>query len=187
MQFSNDSAVHRVGSTHKDYELYLQKVIKNYISDQKTDKRTSKVVVKEDPVVVLPTEIIFRILSFLDLNELCSCRRVSKNYQRLINSYFRYINRLDCSPYESILSPEGLKSVITQVYNLREFNLDFCWYSVTEENLLSVANNCPYLRILNTSRCKGVSDTVLEQLSTMCKDLENLNISSCFQVKSYSS
>lgn len=189
MQFTNDSVDVRVlaRSTHEDYELYLQKVIKNFIAEphQQADRNTAEVVAEEDPLVALPLEVIFRVLSFLGLNDLCSSRRVSKNYQRLINSYLRCVRRLDCAPYESVLSPVGLKGVISQVRNLRELNLDFCWFSVTEENLVAVANNCPYLRILNTSRCKGVSDTVLEHLSKMCRDLENLNISSCFQVRVY--
>lgn len=185
MQFWNDGVDIEVVArrvTHKDYDLYLQDIVRKFIEEQQTDKDVTEIKPEEDPFDTLPPEVTFRVLSFLGLNDLCCLRRVSKTYQRIINTYLQYIQMLDCAPYEPVLTPTGLDSIVSQVRNLRELNLDFCWVSVTEKNLSAVANNCPSLRTLNTSRCKGVSDAFLEHLSMVCKDLENLNISSCFQV-----
>lgn len=168
--------------THQDYHLYLQNIVRKFIDEREAEKCVYEDKDNEDPFLSLPPEIIFRVLSYLGLNDLCISRRVSKTYQSTINSYLKHIQRLDCAPYEPVLSPEGLCSVVAQVRNLRELNLDFCWVSVTEENLFAVARNCPNLHTLNTSRCKGVSDAFLQHMSVMCRDLQVLNLSSCFQV-----
>jgi hypothetical protein len=80
------------------------------------------------------------------------------------------------------LTAKGLKAVLTCVRNLRELYADTCWASFTDENLSLLAKNCPKLRSLSTSKCKGVTDEFLQLLAVHCKELEELDLSSCFQV-----
>ena len=135
-----------------------------------------------DLLQVFPTEIIFKILHWLDLPCLCSCRRVSRTWKVRVNQYLGSVGRLDFVPYESILTEDGLKNVVRYVSNLQVLHLDACWPSVTEENLLVIAQNCSKLSVLTASKCKGVTDTALQTLARHCRHLSEVDLSSCFKV-----
>ncbi|XP_032233481.1 F-box/LRR-repeat protein 20 [Nematostella vectensis] len=151
------------------------------MDEESTANGTGTDMVTIDPLVVLPSDIILFIFKFLALNEISLCRRVSRNWKRYIEYFLQHLRILDCSSLESVLSVGGLKSVLTSVKNLREICLDHCWTSVTEENILLLGSNCPKLRAIATTRCKGVTDKALQSLAS-CKELEELNFSSCFQI-----
>ena len=140
-------------------------------------------ITRYDPTEVLPSDIIFgSLFPVLTLRETCLCRRVSRKWQRQINYYLRQVRVLDFVPFECVLTPLGLNCVVKHVRNLQVLRLDTCWTSVDEENLCIVAKNCPKLRVLSTSRCKGVTNHSLEVLARNCRNIEELDFSSCFQV-----
>lgn len=135
-----------------------------------------------DVLQIFPTEIIFEIFGWLDLTSLCLCRRLSRKWRRRVNEYLGGVICLDFVPYESILTEDGLKHMLSYVKNLRVLHLDSCWPCVTEENLFVIAKNCSKLSVLTASRCKGVSDAALEAVGRYCKQLAELDLSSCFNV-----
>lgn len=179
---TNEAGVeHARRQSHQDYIDYLKSIILKFTEERDLEKDYAKKVVKIDPFMTLPPEIVFRILRFLPLNEICISRRVSKAWKRTIENYFQHIRFLDCVPFESVLTAEGLKGILACVKNLRELHADTCWFSFTEESL-SLLKNCPKLRSLSTSKCKGLTDEILQLLAVHCKELEELDLSSCFQV-----
>ena len=135
-----------------------------------------------DVLHIFPTEIIFEIFGWLDLTSLCLCRRLSRKWRGHVNDYLGSVMCLDFVPYESILTENGLKHVLSYVNNLRVLHLDSCWPCVTEENLFVIAKNCRKLSVLTASRCKGVGDAALETVARYCKQLAELDLSSCFNV-----
>ena len=135
-----------------------------------------------DLLQIFPTEIIFKILGWLDLTSLCLCRRLSQKWREQVNEYLGSVICLDFVPYESTLTEDGLKHMLTYVKNLRVLHLDSCWPCVTEENLFVIAKNCSKLSVLTASRCKGVTDAALETVARCCKTLTELDLSSCFNV-----
>ena len=135
-----------------------------------------------DVLQIFPTEIVFKIFGWLDLTSLCLCRGLSRKWRRHVNEYLGSVMCLDFVPYESILTEDGLKHMLSYVNNLRVLHLDSCWPCVTEENLFVIATNCSKLSVLTASRCKGVSDAALETLARYCKQLAELDLSSCFNV-----
>lgn len=76
---------------------------------------------------------------------------------------------LDFVFYELILIEDGLKYMLRYVDNLWVFYFDLCWLCVIEENLFVIVKNCRKLLVLIVSRCKGVSDVVLEIVVRYCK------------------
>lgn len=135
-----------------------------------------------DLLQILPTEIIFNILGWLDLTSLCLCRRLSRKWRGRVNGYLGSVNCLDFVPFETMLTEDGLKHMLTYVSNLRVLHLDSCWPCVTEENLFVIAMNCSKLSVFTASRCKGVTDAALEAVARYCKKLTELDLSSCFNV-----
>ena len=140
---------------------------------------------RHDIIEVFPSEITFKILHYLDLPSLCLCRRVSRTWRRRVMEYIGSLVHLDFVPHESFLTEDGLKHVLKYVSNLRVLHLDTCWPSVTEENLFVVAQNCSKLSVLTASKCKGVTDAALEAIARYCKELTELDLSSCFKVQTY--
>lgn len=178
----NETGVeHTRRQSHQDYIDYLKSIILKFTEVRDLEKDYAKKAVKIDPFMTLPPEIVFRILRFLSLNEICISRRVSKPWTRTIENYFQHLRILDFVPFESVLTTEGLRGILSHVKNLRELHADTCWFSFTEENL-SLLKNCNKLRSLSTSKCKGLTDEVLQLLAVHCKELEELDFSSCFQV-----
>lgn len=135
-----------------------------------------------DLLQIFPTEIIFQIFGWLDLTSLCLCRRLSRKWRGQVNDYLGSVICMDFVPYESILTEDGLKHMLTYVNNLRVLRLDSCWQCVTEENLFVIAKNCRKLCILTASRCKGVTDAALKTVARYCKSLTEMDLSSCFNV-----
>ena len=138
--------------------------------------------IKLDPLHFFPTEIVFKVLCYLDESTLCLCRVACRKWRQSVNEYFRGLSSLDFVPYESNLTDVGLKNILLYVHNLRVLHLDNSWRSVTEENLFLIARNCSKLSVLTVSKCKGVTDAALQALARRCKKLEELDLSSCFQV-----
>lgn len=147
-----------------------------------TQSTESNTLSRRDLFQVFPTEIVFKILYWLDLPSLCLFRRVSRTWRRYVKQYLGSVVRLDFVPHESILTEEGLKNVLKYVSNLRVLHLDTCWPSVTEENLFVIAQNCRKLSVLTASRCKGVTDAGLEAVARHCKELAEVDLSSCFKI-----
>ena len=99
-----------------------------------------------------------------------------------MNNYLGDVETLNFVPFENTLTAYWLKSVLRHVRNLQVLRLDICWTSVDEEGMAIVARNCPKLRVLTTFRCEGVTDNSLKTLAKYCKEIEELDFSSCFQV-----
>ena len=125
-----------------------------------------------DIVHVFPTEIMFLVFDWLDLESLCLCRSVSRTWRKHVNGYLGSLFCLDFVPHQSALTEDGL----------RVLHLDNCWLSVTEENLFLIAQYCSKLSVLTASRCKGVTDVGLEAIARQCKELAEVDLSSCFTV-----
>ena len=138
-------------------------------------------------ILSLPAEVLFKVFSLLSLHDLCSCRCVSRKWCYFTNEYFRHIQTLNIVPFQPLMTAYGLKLVLRYVHNLRVVRLETCWKCVNEENLLIIAINCPKLRVLTLSRCKGVTDKCLKALARNCQQIEELDLSSCFQVPYLSS
>ena len=154
-------------------------------SQQESPSTEKEVVLKPryDPLEALPVDIVFgSLFSVLSLSDKCTCRQVSRKWKQLMNNYLGRVKTLDFVPFECTLTAYGLKSVVRHVRNLQVLRLDTCWTSVDEEGLAIVARNCPKLRVLTTCRCKGVTDNSLKTLAKHCKEIEELDFSSCFQV-----
>ena len=130
----------------------------------------------------LPTEVLGKVFCLLGLEELCICRRLSRRWRDLTNQHLHCLRSIDCAPVQPILTATGLRSLLVCAQNLRVLRLETCWRAVNEENLLIVAKNCPRLRVLTLSRCKGVTDGSLQAVARGCQEIEELDLSSCFQV-----
>ena len=135
-----------------------------------------------DIVHVFPTEIMFLVFDWLDLESLCLCRSVSRTWRKHVNGYLGSLFCLDFVPHQSVLTEDGLRHMLKSVSNLRVLHVDNCWLSVTEENLFLIAQNCSKLSVLTASRCKGVTDVGLEAIARQCKELAEVDLSSCFTV-----
>ena len=135
-----------------------------------------------DIVHVFPTEIMFLVFDWLDLESLCLCRSVSRTWRKHVNGYLGSLFCLDFVPHQSVLTEDGLRHMLKSVSNLRVLHVDNCWLSVTEENLFLIAQNCSKLSVLTASRCKGVTDVGLEAIARRCKELAEVDLSSCFTV-----
>ena len=141
---------------------------------------------RQDPVYqgleTLPIEVIVhQIFQWLDYEEVCICRLVSTKWNFYATSNLRNRHVLDfaCVP---IISDTGLNAIFRIARQLRVVQLDECWTCTTEENLFILANNCPKLCVLSVRRCKFVTDDAIRKISECCNDLQELDVTCCFQI-----
>lgn len=130
----------------------------------------------------LPAEVIVhQIFQCLEVKDVCSCRLVSTKWNYYATSNLRARHKLDfsCMP---IISETGLNAILSAARQLRVVLLDECWTCTTEENLLLLAKNCPKLCVLSVRRCKFVTDHAVKKLCEWCKNLQELDVSSCYKV-----
>ena len=131
---------------------------------------------------VLPVEVIVhQIFQWLDVQDVCICRLVSTKWNYYATSNLRYRHELDFAN-TPIISDTGLNAILTLTRQLRVVRLDECWTCTTEENLLLLAKNCTKLCVLSVTRCKYVTDQAIRNLCECCKDLQELDVSSCYKV-----
>ncbi|CAB4000684.1 F-box LRR-repeat 20-like, partial [Paramuricea clavata] len=75
-----------------------------------------------------------------------------------------------------------LNAILKISRHLKVVRLDECWICTTEENLFTLANNCPKLRVLSVRRCKYVTDDAIRKLCECCNELQELDVSSCYKI-----
>ena len=135
-----------------------------------------------DPVLVLPIELLVRqIFQWLKIMDVCTCRLVSTRWNRIASLNINNRKELNFA-HVPIVSEFGLNSILKITRHLRVVRLDECTKCTNEENLILLAENCPGLRVLTTSRCKWVTDNAIKVLCELCTELLELDFSSCYQV-----
>ena len=130
----------------------------------------------------MPLEVIVdQIFQWLEIIDVCTCRLVSSKWNYYGTSNLRNRHKLDFAG-KPIISDRGLNAIFQVAQQLRVVLLDECWTCTTEENLFLLARNCPKLRVLYVRRCKYVTDVAIRKICECCKDLQELDVTSCYQV-----
>lgn len=123
----------------------------------------------------------FNILPYLNLQDCCLLKCISKRFYKIINGYLYNMKSLHIDEgTASMLTEEGLGFIFVQLKMLQSVSLRYCWKSATEKNLLLLSNRCNSLKSLVTDHCSNVTDYVISNLSERCRKLEYLNISYCY-------
>lgn len=130
----------------------------------------------------MPIEVIVhQIFQWLDVKDVCICRLVSTKWNYYATSNLRDRHELDFAN-TPIISDTGLNAILKISRHLKVVRLDECWTCTTEDNLFTLANNCPKLRVLSVRRCKYVTDDAIRKLCECCNELQELDVSSCYKV-----
>jgi hypothetical protein len=132
-----------------------------------------------DPVELLPQEMLFHILKFLDPKSLSAVSQTSKflhdfsQDKALMNPTLKALeNKLSLLPLDKKLELAMKRGTVLTELNLSNSN-------VTDEQLAELFKACPNLQSLNLSGCENLTDVSIIKLP---EDLKFLDISSCWNL-----
>ena len=128
----------------------------------------------------LPSEIIMKILGFLNVDDLTRSSRINKVFHRLSRDPVLY-TCLNLRPFYRVLFNHSLMNISKCSSAIQK--LDLSWLGsnnqISTSTLCSFLRNVPNLSELRLSSCQMLASSVLETLAIYCSNLILLDISYC--------
>ena len=128
----------------------------------------------------LPSEIIMKILGFLNVDDLTRSSRINKVFHRLSRDPVLY-TCLNLRPFYRVLFDHSLMNISKCCSAIQK--LDLSWLGsnnqISTSTLCSFLRNVPNLCELRLSSCQMLASSVLETLAIYCSNLILLDISYC--------
>ena len=158
----------------------------------------------------LPWEdvIFLHIFPHFSIQQLFKCRRVSRFFREVCDSYFAWQRSLDCSEVSSRLTTNAfslltkassslqlvvlknckgwldeasLVEVLKRNPRISELDLTAC-SSLTNLSLYTLAEFNSGLRVIKLRECRWVSSDAVIQLSLCCNGLQHVDLTGCWEV-----
>uniref|UniRef100_A0A1I8B6J9 F-box domain-containing protein n=1 Tax=Meloidogyne hapla TaxID=6305 RepID=A0A1I8B6J9_MELHA len=124
---------------------------------------------------MLPTELILRVFSYLDITSLCRCAQVCRSWNKLSMDGSNWMD-VDLFLFQREVKTSVVESLAKRCANfLKVLSLKGC-ENVQDNAMRSFATKCPNIERLTLTKCKLITD------GEGCKRLEELNISWCEQI-----
>ncbi|KAL5264246.1 hypothetical protein ACHWQZ_G005365 [Mnemiopsis leidyi] len=128
----------------------------------------------------LPSEIIMKILGFLNVDDLTRSSRINKLFHRLSRDPVLY-TCINLRPFYRVLFDQSILNISKCCSVIQK--LDLSWLGsnnqISTSTLCSFLRNVPYLSELRLSACQMLASSVLETLAIYCSNLILLDISYC--------
>lgn len=138
---------------------------------------------------LLPGEVIFNILSYLPLNDICKLAQVSTLfYRHCYNPLLPQHQHLNLQPYWFILTKSSLDGFVTKCKRIRSLRLSWCGAHndmLNSQSLLQIVQ-VPTLCRLDLSCC-ALTDELFKSIIPLCQNLTELDVSSTLKYLSCSS
>lgn len=139
---------------------------------------------KEKRICDIPYEILFNVMSFLDLRSLLQCSQVCSSFRQLAADPLLYVD-VNLKFYWNMVNSAFLKVITPRCKLLRKLDLGSCGYfdSIKSSDFVDFirtnGNTITHLR-LNSSQF--LNNSCLESLSITCSNLTELSIKNYMNV-----
>ncbi|CAK5020322.1 unnamed protein product [Meloidogyne enterolobii] len=156
---------------------------------------------------MLPTELILRVFSYLDITSLCRCAQVCRSWNKLSMDGSNWMDvdlflfqrevktavveslAKRCGNFLKVLSLKGcenvqdnaMRSFATKCPNIERLTLTKCKL-ITDGTCEYIGRYCCKIVMIDLENCTLVTDVAIKFISEGCKRLEELNISWCEQI-----
>ncbi|XP_042906461.1 F-box/LRR-repeat protein 4 isoform X1 [Parasteatoda tepidariorum] len=129
----------------------------------------------------LPNEVIHLIISYLDLQSLCSVAQVSKLFHKICYDPVLYKD-LNLQTYWPLVDITALRGLESRLSSLKTLNLSWCGSQgrITAHYFNEfVTATCHHLTALKLSSCNFVNNNCLKAVASHCPLLQELELNSC--------
>ncbi|XP_076642322.1 F box and leucine-rich-repeat gene 4 isoform X1 [Halictus rubicundus] len=133
----------------------------------------------------LPDETVLKILKNLDLRSLCSLCRVNKHFNNIARDALLYTS-LNLKPYWYCLDTLALNGLASRCKYLQQLDLSWCGnYDMIkyQDFVTFIHTSGTLLTHLRLNCCQFVNDAVILEISKVCKNLKELCLRNCMEVK----
>ncbi|OXU26929.1 hypothetical protein TSAR_005576 [Trichomalopsis sarcophagae] len=130
---------------------------------------------------VLPDETILKIFKHLDLKSLSRCSQVNRHFNNIAQDALLYTS-LNLKPYWHCVDAAVLNSYVSKCQYLQRLDLSWCgnYDTISSENFVAfLQSSGATLTHLRLNCCRFVNDTVIEEISRICKNLKELCLRNC--------
>jgi len=130
----------------------------------------------------LPYEILFKILSFLDLNSLFRTAQVCRNLYDVATDPLLY-TEVNLKPYWHLTNSGLLQTLTRRGQLMRKLDLSWCglFNFVTAGDFKDfIKSNGKSLTHLRLNSCKFLNSACIELVGTMCSNLRELSLRNCY-------
>ncbi|XP_076278966.1 F box and leucine-rich-repeat gene 4 isoform X2 [Lasioglossum baleicum] len=133
----------------------------------------------------LPDETVLKILKNLDLRSLCCLCRVNKHFNNIARDALLYTS-LNLKPYWYCLDTLALNCLAPRCKYLQQLDLSWCG----NDNMIKYQDFVNFIHTSGTllthlrlNCCQFVNDAVILEISKVCKNLKELCLRNCMEVK----
>ncbi|KAF7635900.1 F-box domain-containing protein [Meloidogyne graminicola] len=156
---------------------------------------------------MLPTELILRVFSYLDITSLCRCAQICRSWNKLSMDGSNWMDvdlflfqrevktsvveclAKRCGNFLKVLSLKGcenvqdnaMRSFTTKCPNIERLTLTKCKL-ITDATCEYIGRYCSKIVMIDLENCTLITDVAIKFISEGCKYLEELNISWCEQI-----
>lgn len=147
------------------------------------EQRASK---KEKIISDLPYEVLFNVMSFLDLKSLYQCSQVCKSFRRLVLDPLLY-TEINLKFYWNLANSSLIQSLTQRCSLVRKLDISSCGYfgSIKPNDFIAfIRANGKTLTNLRLNSSQFLNTTCLETISITCSNLIELSIRNYMNVTS---
>lgn len=160
----------------------LNKFIENAGLGLSKDDKNSGVVAfkkpKEKIITDVPYEVLFRILSHLDLKSLFQCSQVCKSFQQLVSDPLLFVE-LNLKFYWNVVDSNLIQTLTPRCNLIRKLDLSSCGYfgSIKPQDFIKfIQNNGEHLTHLRLNSSQFLNTSCIETISITCFNLLELSL-----------
>lgn len=135
---------------------------------------------------MLVDDVMYKIFSYLPLQNLVRCEGVCRRWQMLVHRHFSRTTTLDINEVALGLEPPFTKGVISKLLILTGPYLKSLKVQRTDlaakENIFKIIGQlCPVLEHLDISKSRGIKFANISKLAAGCKNIKSFNAQSCIE------
>jgi len=136
-------------------------------------------------LATLPNDVLFAILSYLDLRSIFQLRSTCKRMYELCSGEQLFV-KLDLQPYWNSVN-DDLLNLLSQLSSDMTM-LSLSWSKLVTNQAFSrfVRNSCSSLQLLKLDNCQYLDTELLRVIVENCTQLEQLSLSSCENINDFS-
>ncbi|KAL7074691.1 hypothetical protein ACQ4LE_005554 [Meloidogyne hapla] len=127
---------------------------------------------------MLPTELILRVFSYLDITSLCRCAQVCRSWNKLSMDGSNWMD-VDLFLFQREVKTSVVESLAKRCANfLKVLSLKGC-ENVQDNAMRSFATKCPNIERLTLTKCKLITDGTCEYIGRYCNKIVMVDLENC--------
>ncbi|KAL3080734.1 hypothetical protein niasHT_034684 [Heterodera trifolii] len=127
---------------------------------------------------ILPTELILRVFSYLDITSLGRCAQVCRTWNKLAMDGSNWME-VDLFSFQREVKTTVVESLAKRCGNfLKVLSLKGC-ENVQDNAMRSFAAKCPNIEQLTLAKCKLVTDATCEYIGRYCHRIVMIDLENC--------